>query len=68
MDYVKYSPISSKLLALFTANTKRNPSPVRMYWSLIAEYSSWPAVSKMSSKHVSPSVISIKTIYYLSQK
>ena len=24
-------------------------------WSLMAEYSSWPAVSKMSNKHVSPS-------------
>lgn len=49
-------PISSKLLALFTANTNRNPSPVRIYWSRMAEYSSWPAVSKMSNKHVSPSV------------
>lgn len=26
-----------------------------MYWSRIAEYSSWPAVSRISNKHVSPS-------------
>lgn len=28
-----------------------------MYWSRIAEYSSWPAVSRMSSKHVSSSIV-----------
>jgi hypothetical protein len=28
--------MSSNDFALFTANTNRNPSPVRMYWSLIA--------------------------------
>ena len=28
--------MSSKDFALLTANTRRNPSPVRIYWSLIA--------------------------------
>ena len=38
------------------AKTQRKPSPVLMYWSLIALYSSWPAVSRMSSRQVSPSI------------
>lgn len=53
--WINVLPMSSKLLALFTAKTKRKPSPVLMYWSRIAEYSSWPAVSRMSNKQVSPS-------------
>lgn len=32
----RYCLISSNDLALFTANTHRNPSPPRMYWSRIA--------------------------------
>lgn len=31
VKYHAHLPISSKLLALFTANTNRNPSPVRIY-------------------------------------
>lgn len=48
--------MSSKDLVLLMANTQRKPSPVRMYWSRMALYSSWPAVSRMSSRHVSPSM------------
>lgn len=56
LAYVEWClPMSSKLLALLTANTSKKPSPVRIYWSRMAEYSSWPAVSRMSNRHVSPS-------------
>lgn len=48
--------MSSKDLVLLMANTHRKPSPVRMYWSRMALYSSWPAVSRMSNRHVSPSM------------
>lgn len=48
--------MSSKDLVLLMANTQRKPSPVRMYWSRRALHSSWPAVSRMSSRHVSPSM------------
>eukprot|EP01139_Manchomonas_bermudensis_P023293 Amastigsp_a840986_14082.p2 type:complete len:161 gc:universal Amastigsp_a840986_14082:166-648(+) len=49
--------ISSNAEREVMAYTHRKPSPVRMYWSRIAEYSSWPAVSRMSSRHVSWSMI-----------
>ena len=39
----------------FFSNTITS-SPVRMYWSRMAEYSSCPAVSRMSSRQVSPSI------------
>jgi len=48
--------ISSKLCRDVIEYTRRNPSPVRMYCSLIAEYSSWPAVSSTSSKATSSSM------------
>lgn len=51
-----YDSMSSNDFMLSIANTHRNPSPVLMYWSLIAEYSSCPAVSRISSRHVSPSI------------
>lgn len=51
-----YDSTSSKDFMLSMAKTHRNPSPVLMYWSLMAEYSSCPAVSRMSNRHVSPSI------------
>lgn len=47
---------SLKLPRLVMLYTQRKPCPFRMYWSRIAEYSSWPAVSRMSSRHVSSSI------------
>jgi hypothetical protein len=47
---------SLKLPRLVMLYTQRKPWPFRMYWSRIAEYSSWPAVSRMSSRHVSSSI------------
>ena len=52
----RYEDISSNDLALLTAKTNRKPSPVLIYWSLMALYSSCPAVSRISSKQVSPSM------------
>lgn len=52
----RYDSMSSNDFMLSMAKTHRNPSPVLIYWSLIAEYSSWPAVSSISSRHVSPSM------------
>ena len=48
--------ISSKLLRLVMLYTRRKPSPVRMYCSLIALYSSCPAVSRTSKSATSSSI------------
>ena len=49
--------ISSKLSRDVIEYTSRKPSPVRMYCSRIAEYSSWPAVSSTSSSATSSSTM-----------
>lgn len=48
--------ISSKLWRLVMLYTSRKPSAVLIYCSLIAEYSSWPAVSSTSSRATSSSM------------
>lgn len=56
LDWVSASLTRGYLLLSVIAYTSKNPSPVRMYCSLIALYSSWPAVSRMSRRATSSSM------------